>query len=83
MRYFIFKNRRNGKLVLDTDFSCHPPRQILCHYEHETPLIVTESTLEADIKFRNISTKNTAMAIHKAVLMPVHLPLHSQNHHQF
>lgn len=57
MRYFIFKNRRNGKLVLDTDFSCHPPRQILCHYGHETPLIVTESTLEADMKFRNISTK--------------------------
>lgn len=54
MRYFIFKNRRNGKLIRDTDFKSR--RQILCA-KWDVPLIVTETTLEFEVECRRISTK--------------------------
>lgn len=54
MRYFIFKNRRNGKLIRDTDFKSR--RQILCA-KWDVPLIVTETTLETEVECRRISTK--------------------------
>jgi len=54
MRYFIFKNRRNGKLIRDTDFKSH--RQILCN-KWDVPLIVTDTRLECEVKCRHISTK--------------------------
>lgn len=56
MKYYIFKNRRNGNIVCGTDFNFSPPRQILCSY-WDAPLIVPSTTLEYEVKRRHISTK--------------------------
>ena len=57
MKYYVFRNRRNGKLIEGTDFKFNPPRQFLCDNEFSTPLMATETTLEREMKTRHISTK--------------------------
>lgn len=56
MRYFIFKNRRNGKIVSGTNFNFWPPRQILCD-GNSVPLILEENEILYEVERRHISTK--------------------------
>lgn len=55
MKIYAFKNRRNGKYITGTDFRCYPYRQIMSDFR--TPLLVTESDLEYQIKHRGINKK--------------------------
>lgn len=57
MKYYVFRNRRNGKLIEGTDFKYCQPRQFLCDNEFSTPLLVSEAALKHEMKIRHISTK--------------------------
>lgn len=57
MKYYAFKNIRNGRLVSGTDFRTYPHRQILADKYHPPRLITDKRWEESERLHRGISSK--------------------------
>lgn len=56
MKYYAFKNIRNGRYISGTDFREYPFRQIL-NTEYRPPLIVAKHWIETELLHRKINLK--------------------------
>jgi len=52
---YAIKHKKTGKLVTDTDFRYHPPRQILSNYD--SPLLLTDYNLTSELQRRKVSAR--------------------------
>lgn len=52
---YAIKHKGTGRLVTDTDFRYHPPRQILSNYD--SPILLTAYNLTSELQRRKVSTK--------------------------
>lgn len=56
MKYYAFKNIRNGRYISGTDFNRYPFRQILAD-EYKRPLILAEFQVAGEVIHRGINLK--------------------------